>query len=282
MDDVGTSSSRRDELLVGWLLGLGIAGALGAAVVYALGGQTQLEGICFAVAFGGLGGGLVVWAHRLLGDETVDEPWQYDPGRRTDEAELTAALHDEIDHDQVLERRPVLRRMLLGGFAALGVAAIFPIRSLGPSPGNSLRVTAWRRGRRLVDADGRPVRADQVPVGGLVTVYPEHHLDAADAVAVVVRVAAGDGEPATDAEGIRVFSKICTHAGCPVGLYVDSRRTLLCPCHQSEFDVTRGAAPTTGPADRALPRLPVRVGGDGVLVAEGDFDQPSGPGWWTL
>lgn len=297
MDERDAARTGGDEWLVGFLFIIGIAGALAAAVVYALDGQTQLEGISFAVAFAGLGGGLVVWAHRLLGDEEVEQPWDFAPEHRTHEAELTAELHEELDHGEVLDRRPFLRRLLLGGFAALGVAAVFPIRSLGPEPGNALRVTPWRRGRRLVDADGRPIRADAIPVGGLVTVYPAGHLDAADAVAVAVRVGAretaGSAAPATGAvdatasadartAGVYVYSKVCTHAGCPVGLYVDSRRTLLCPCHQSEFDVTDRGKPLTGPADRALPRLPIRVDADGTLVADGDFDAPSGPGWWTL
>ena len=292
-DDANDPRMRRSERLVAGLFGVGIVGALGAAAVYAFGGQTQLEGICFATAFGGLGAGLVVWAHRLLPDEEVEEPWEFAPEHRQDEAVRAAELHEAVDHDEVLDRRPMLRRMLLGGAVALGLAAIFPIRSLGPNPGDALRTTRWRRGRRLVDTDGRPIRAEELPVGGLVTAFPEHHRTDADSVAVVVRVGdrAQSGGAASSVDtggqddpmaGVYVYSKVCTHAGCPVGLYVDSRRSLLCPCHQSEFDVVDNARPTTGPADRPLPRLAVSVDEDGVLVADGDFSDPSGPGWWTL
>lgn len=275
------SDAKRAERQVTALLVVGALGALATAAVYAFGGQPQLEGVFLAVAFAGLGAGLVVWAHRLLRDVEVEEHWEYATDLDDDNEELTE-FHDDLDRDDVLERRPLLRRTLLGTLATIGIAAIFPIRSLGPSPGNALRVTPWAKGRRLVDGDGKPIRRDEVPVGGLVTVFPEGRTDAADSVAVLIRVAVdADDQPPGATEGLYVYSKICTHAGCPVGLYVDDRRTLLCPCHQSEFDVVDGAAPISGPAARSLPRLPIEVDQAGVVVATGDFDQPVGPAWWS-
>jgi ubiquinol-cytochrome c reductase iron-sulfur subunit len=82
-------------------------------------------------------------------------------------------------------------------------------------------------------------------------------------------------------DGIIAFSKVCTHAGCPVGLYEASSRQLLCPCHQSAFDVLAGARPVSGPAAWPLPQLPLTVDDDGVLRATGDFSEPVGPGWWS-
>ena len=41
-------------------------------------------------------------------------------------------------------------------------------------------------------------------------------------------------------DGVVAYSKICTHVGCAVGLYEQQTHHLLCPCHQSTFDVTRG------------------------------------------
>ena len=77
------------------------------------------------------------------------------------------------------------------------------------------------------------------------------------------------------------YSKICTHAGCPVGLFVAQTHQLQCPCHQSAFDVLDGAKVMFGPAPRALPQLELYVDGDGVLRARRDFTQPVGPGWWS-
>jgi ubiquinol-cytochrome c reductase iron-sulfur subunit len=76
------------------------------------------------------------------------------------------------------------------------------------------------------------------------------------------------------------YSKICTHAGCPVGLYRAESQSLICPCHQSQFDVSDGAKPFFGPAARPLPQLLLSVDDENVLVAQGDFTAPVGPAFW--
>ena len=65
-----------------------------------------------------------------------------------------------------------------------------------------------------------------------------------------------------------------------MGLYRATTRSLLCPCHQSQFDVLDGAKPFFGPAARPLPQLPLGVDDQGVLVAQGDFYEPVGPAFW--
>jgi ubiquinol-cytochrome c reductase iron-sulfur subunit len=82
--------------------------------------------------------------------------------------------------------------------------------------------------------------------------------------------------------GYVAYSKICTHAGCPVGLYRAEEHALICPCHQSTFDVLNGGAPTYGPAARALPQLPISLMPDGTFVALGDFPEPVGPSFWNV
>ncbi len=142
-------------------------------------------------------------------------------------------------------------------------------------------MTAWRRGR--ASSTPRVVPSTAARAGRRSRhVFPEGVADAADAVAVLIRVPDSALE-AADADvratgGLLAYSKLCTHAGCPVGLYVDDRRTLLCPCHQSEFDVLDGGRPLSGPAACPLPRLPLSIHADGALVAHGDFDAPVGPG----
>ena len=37
------------------------------------------------------------------------------------------------------------------------------------------------------------------------------------------------------------YSKICTHAGCPISLYEQQTHNLLCPCHQSTFKMDEDA-----------------------------------------
>ena len=242
--------------------------AVALAAVYWRGGQPQLEGLLLGVAFAGLGFGFVTWANRLLPQGPFTEPRP--PLGDSDDADI------DFDGDEIGRRKLLLRTL---GFAAgaLGVAALFPIRSLGPRPGRSLLQTGWRGGARMIGDDGRLVRAADVPLDGLVTVFPEGHAGSADGQAVLVRVA----EHLTDRpQGLVAFSKVCTHAGCPVGLYQAETHQLLCPCHQSAFDVLDGAKPVLGPAAWPLPQLPIEVDSEGYLRSTGDFDKPVGPGYW--
>ena len=69
--------------------------------------------------------------------------------------------------------------------------------------------------------------------------------------------------------GYVAYSKMCTHLGCPVGLYQEQTQQLVCPCHQSIFNVVAGAVPEFGPAPRPLPQLPITVDAAGYLRAQG-------------
>ena len=73
------------------------------------------------------------------------------------------------------------------------------------------------------------------------------------------------------------YSKICTHVGCPVGLYEQQTHHLLCPCHQSTFDVTQDCKVIFGPAKRPLPQLKITVDYEGYLVARRGFPRGRGP-----
>ena len=138
----------------------------------------------------------------------------------------------------------------------------------------------------MVTAYGSPVSADRLKVGGVLTVFPEGHTDEADSQTVLIRaserpVTTRPGRGTWSPQGYLAYSKVCTHAGCPVGLYEQSRQQLLCPCHQSTFDVLHGCRPVFGPATRSLPQLPLAVDEAGYLVAQRDFTEPIGPGFWN-
>ena len=262
--------------------GLSILAAVGLAVVYWRGGQPQLEGALLSVALGGIGVGIVVWAKHFMVDEEVTE----ERGRlaSTDEevAEFTAAFERG---EQVLTRRRLLVRMAGGAVAALGTALLFPIRSLGPRPGKDLKNTPYRKGVRLVTQENEPVKASDVALGGILTAFPEDHTDAADSSTLLIRLPSGANRPRPGRDEwapneIVAYSKLCTHTGCPVGLYQNELQLLLCPCHQSTFDVRDGARPVFGPAARSLPQLPLAVDDDGFLIAQDDFSDPVGPGFW--
>jgi ubiquinol-cytochrome c reductase iron-sulfur subunit len=226
---------------------------LALAVVYALGGQPQAEGALLGAGLIALGLGLVLWAHWLMPRGPFEQRRHELAGS---EGEL-AALEETLEHPAGMSRRKLLVGGLAGAVGALCVALVFPIRSLGPNPGSSLLRTPWRRGRRAITGDGRPVRAADVPLDGLVTVFPDGHPDSADGQVVLMRVRAerlhlSPERAGWAPDGLIAYSKVCTHAGCPVGLFDPRRGQLLCPCHQS-----------------------------GYVVAQSDFHEPIGPSFWN-
>jgi ubiquinol-cytochrome c reductase iron-sulfur subunit len=257
--------------------------SLGLAVVYVAGGQPQLEGTLLGVALGGLAIGLILWAKDMMpGGHYVQERERW-LGEKEERAAAAAAFEGG---EQRIARRAYLGRMLAAALGALGVAALFPIRSLGSRPGRDLYVTEWSEGARLVTLDREPLRPEDLEVGGVLTVFPEGFTEPADSQTLLIRLDEAELEPLPGREdwsplGFIAYSKVCTHAGCPVGLYQPGSHELYCPCHQSVFDVLDGARPTEGPATRPLPQLPLGLDAQGYLIARGDYPEPIGPGFWS-
>lgn len=274
--------------------------AMVAFVVAALGGATaaisdligvdtfpSLSGIGLAVALFATGFGLVAWAkHVGFDDRAVEER---EPLAMTDvERDALRAQLDESEEE--LGRRGILTGLFAFALGMLGVALIGPIGSLDSQASGDRKRTRWRPGVRLATSDGAPVRADIERFDQLITVFPADALTADDSQVVLVRVRPDLLNERTVAggavDGWVAYSKICTHAGCSVGLFgVDSRppielRELVCPCHQSVFDPLDAARPVGGPATRPLPQLPLGIDDEGMLVALSDFDQPVGPIAW--
>jgi ubiquinol-cytochrome c reductase iron-sulfur subunit len=255
--------------------------SIGLAVVYALGGQVQLEGVLLGAALGGLGVGLIIWGKELMPQGPFTQQRATSLG---DEAELEAAEDSLEEAQEHMERRGFLAKMLAVAVGALGLAALFPIRSLGARPGRELYETEWREGVRLVTLDRAPVRTEDLDIGGVITVFPEEFTEAADSQTLLIRIDPEDYDPLPGREdwapeGFIAFSKVCTHAGCPVGLYQPTSHELFCPCHQSVFAVLEAAVPTAGPATRPLPQLPLAIE-NGYIVAQSDYLEPVGPGFW--
>ncbi|MFR9778589.1 ubiquinol-cytochrome c reductase iron-sulfur subunit [Micromonospora sp. MS34] len=260
------------------------AGAIGFAVAYGLDAGPRWEGVGLAVAFAGLAVGLAQWGRHLVPvGGYVEEHEGFPPP--PDEQARTAAVLTAPDS-------PVRRRGLLAALglalAALGVAVLFPLRSLLPwdraRADRARKDTPWGPGVRLVTADGRPVRPADVPADTVLGVFPEGQLDAGDGPAFAVRLDPGrlTRPPAGGhLDGLVVWSSLCTHAGCPVRLYLKGTGRMLCPCHQSSFDLLADARPVAGPAARPLPGLPIEVDPEGYLRATGDFTAPPGAGFWS-
>jgi ubiquinol-cytochrome c reductase iron-sulfur subunit len=167
------------------------------------------------------------------------------------------------------------------------------LRDLGPLPGKVLEQTNWQAGRRLItDPGGIALKASDLQVGSVAHVLPEYPdgkvaslVDLNKDAVLVIRVRPEILDLPADRqdwvhEGIIAFSKICSHMGCAVGLYEQTTHHLLCPCHQSTFDVTRAAKVIFGPAARPLPQLAITVDSEGYLIAKDGFTEPVGPSYW--
>jgi quinol---cytochrome c reductase iron-sulfur subunit len=285
MSDPSGNASKRGIRLIAASFSLSALASIALTIVYGLGGHPQAEGTLLGVALGGLAVGLVAWAKHLMPQGPYVQERALTPGSVETGAEPDLERDFEAGAARI-ERRSFLGKLLAAAATALGAAALFPIRSLGTGPGSALRHTHWATGTRAVTHDGALVRPQQVVVDGVLTVFPEGHTDAADSQTLLIRLATGEYRPLPGREDwapddLVAFSKVCTHAGCPVGLYQADSKELFCPCHQSVFDVLAAAEPTDGPATRRLPQLPLAVDDEGYLVAQSDFTEPIGPGFWS-
>jgi ubiquinol-cytochrome c reductase iron-sulfur subunit len=263
---------------------IGLAGSAGFVLAYVLQASTQVLGIMVFVMMGGIGVGMVSWAKRYM---TPIRPDVEPRGRiSSTEEEIVQFAADFNVGEYELVRRSLLTKLMLGAMGAMGLAAVVPFASLGPKPDRSFTRTRWKQGIRLVDADGDLVRAADVNTDAVLTVFPEG--DAGDELAQALliglqpgRLVPVPGREDWTPQNLGCFSKICTHVGCPVGLYEAKAGELLCPCHQSTFAVYRAAEPVFGPAATPLPQLPLGIDGQGYVVAEGDFSSPPGPAFWN-
>jgi ubiquinol-cytochrome c reductase iron-sulfur subunit len=282
-------ASPRAELAVVVLLVLAALAGVGFVVAFVLGANTQLIGLSLGLALAFLAAACVVAADAVFPRETAVE-------------ERPRLVHEEDEREVARELRAttegVSRRRLIAaaaGVAGVGLAGAIalPVTALGPSVDDRLDGAPWRRGRRLVDHEGRPMTAADIEDGSFATAFPE----GADqremgSPVVVIRVPQEGlrlppGRESWAPGGIMAFSKICTHAGCAIALFrwplyepTSKPPALVCPCHYSTFDVEHGGEVVFGPAVRALPQLPLAIDGAGNLVANGGFSGSVGPSWW--
>jgi ubiquinol-cytochrome c reductase iron-sulfur subunit len=278
----------RAELAVIVLLLLAAAAAIAFVVFYAVGFSTQVLGLAFAGALGLISAALIVAARRLVvAEQLMEEYPEPHPGEQESVAQIVRESGSRLTRKRLL----TLAAGAAGG--SLGAALVAPAVSLGPVfDTSSLYETPWQRGRRLVDEDGRPLRADEIEREVFYSAFPEGaSKDEIGSPLVVVRLEpsalrlpAGREDWAPD--GILAYSKICTHAGCAVSLYRTPKfpptqpgPALVCPCHYSTFDPAGGATVQFGPAGRPLPQLPLMIDSVGALRAAGNYSGPVGPGW---
>jgi ubiquinol-cytochrome c reductase iron-sulfur subunit len=270
----------------GWPAAIGllatVVGSVGFVVAFVTNASNAWLGGSLAVALLGLGAALAYWGRDLAGDEVISGPYPVPH----DDAPGAAALGGDLEQSAgVITRRRFLAKFLVFGVGVFALSQAVILGALGPWPGRSLFVTAWRPGSRLVTLDGEPVTRDVLAAGGTLVAFPEGHTDAADSQIALFHFFGGEFKPQPgretwSPEGFVAYSRLCTHVGCAVAQYMDEVQMLACPCHQSTFDLLDGARPVSGPAGRPLPQLPLAIDPEGYLVAQSDFTEPVGPGFW--
>ena len=249
-------------------------------------------GLGMAISLFFIGMGAIHWAKTLMPDQEVIAHRHEFRSPDSDRKEFVDAVKEGAQASG-LGRRSLIKRSL---GAALGLSALSPIlllRDLGPLPGNDLKEASWKAGTYLVtDPGDRRIKASDLEVGAVAQVLPEtsdpeHRKlnDIAKDALLLIRLRPEEFNLDAERlswthEGIIAFSKICSHMGCAVALYEQQTKHLLCPCHQSTFDVTRAAKVIFGPAARPLPQLNITVDEEGYLIARTPFTEPVGPSFW--
>ena len=284
----------RAELVVALLLLAAAACAVMFIVVYVVefGNRTQWMGLCLGGSLLLIGAALIYAGETFVPTEQLEEP--YPPIEHPEEQEDL----NQIGRESVagFTRKRLLAGAAGAAGAALGAALIAPAASFGPFlDTKSFYYSPWRRDRRLVDEDGKPYKADDIEFETFYTAFPQDaYRDELAAPLVVVRIDPSELDLPPEREdwapdGIVAYSKICTHAGCAIGLYrypkfpqAEPRPALVCPCHYSTFNPAQGGTRMFGPAGRNLPQLPLKVDSEGVLRAAGNFSAPVGPSFWGV
>lgn len=247
-------------------------------------------GLAASLLFIGLGA--VHWAKTLMTDQEVVAERHEFRSDDADRADFIATVKEQ-GAASGLGRRSLIKRSLGLSLGLIGLSPLLLLRDLGPLPKNSLGQTSWKTGTRLViDPSNRPIKPSDIEVGAAVHVLPElqpgeeRTLEniGKDAV-LLIRVRPEEFKLSPERlswtyEGLIAFSKICTHMGCAVALYEQQTKHLLCPCHQSTFDVPRAAKVIFGPAARPLPQLAITLDSQGYLVAQKPFTEAVGPSFW--
>jgi ubiquinol-cytochrome c reductase iron-sulfur subunit len=305
VSELDPAKERQNERRVAWFFWVSIIGSVFAIFAYiafpiteADPGSVRLNnlllGLGIALALLGIGFGAVHWSKSLMEGHDLVE--MRHPTRGSEETRARAAeIFTLGNKESGFTRRKLIRNSLIGALVVSPLPAVVLFRDLAPAedPVALLQHTMWEKGTRLTrDPDGTPIKASDVTLGSAFHVIPEG-LDESEnkleekakAAVLLMRLKPTDlnvspGREDWNYDGIVAYSKICTHVGCPVALYEQQTHHLLCPCHQSQFDIRNEAEVIFGPAKRPLPQLPITVDAEGYLVAQSDFHEPVGPSFW--
>ncbi|MFI1352264.1 Rieske 2Fe-2S domain-containing protein [Streptomyces sp. NPDC020898] len=307
VQDIDEQAAKRSERAVAFMFTLSMLATVAfivsyvaiphdrAVYVFPLGHLNALNfalGMSLGVALFAIGAGAVHWARTLMSDEEMIAERHEIAAPPEVKAQVLADFKQGAK-ESALGRRKLIRNTMFGALALFPLSGVMLLRDLGPLPGTSLRHTMWRKGLLLVNMNtNEPLRPSDVVVGSLTFAKPEgleeadheFQTEIAKAALMIVRIQPDNIKDKRELEwsheGIVAYSKICTHVGCPISLYEQQTHHVLCPCHQSTFDLSDGARVIFGPAGHALPQLRIGVNDEGYLEALGDFSEPVGPAFW--
>jgi ubiquinol-cytochrome c reductase iron-sulfur subunit len=267
---------------------------IAVSLIGVTGAQNLVLGVSFGFAILLIGIGAIHWAKKLMSDvEIVQERKEIKPADDVQQ-EALAAFRVGTEESGIGQRK-LIRRSLLGALALFPLPFVVMLRDLGPAPKGELRKTAWEEDLHIVtDITYQKIRPEDIPVGNLVSAMPENIMEIQEeeqnlnergkSAILLVRMRPEEIKsqqgPDWDYQGIVAYSKICTHVGCPIALYEQRTHHLLCPCHQSTFDLSDSGQPIFGPAARRLPQLAITVDEEGYLIARQGFQEPVGPSFW--
>ncbi len=270
---------------------------------------TPIIGVLFGLTIFAIGAGTIAYAKDLLPHETAVQERHIGGSAQVDRLTTGAILADSAARSHI-GRRSLIKRAAALGVGVFGIGlGVFALGGLVRNPwkGGSraaLWVTPW------ASYNGEPVflrydseqlnlaRPEDLAAGSIATVFPykrswseqqaHEALRASDSPVMLIRLHPEQAAQVIQRKGqvnfhygdYYAYSKICTHLGCPASLYEAQDARLLCPCHQSQFNMLEYAKPIFGPATRALPQLHIDVNDEGYFYAKGDFIEPIGPAFW--
>ncbi|MEV7285689.1 Rieske 2Fe-2S domain-containing protein [Streptomyces sp. NPDC093252] len=307
VQDIDERAAKRSERTVAFLFTLSMLATAGfiasyvaipkekSIFVFPIGHINALN-FALGLTLGGalflIGAGAVHWARTLMSDHEIADERHPIAAEPEVKAKVLADFRQGAE-ESALGRRKLIRTTMFGALALFPLSGVVLLRDLGPLPEDKLRHTLWKAGKLLVNMNtNEPLRPSDVAVGSLTFCKPEgleehdhgFQNEIAKAALMIVRIQPDDIKDARELEwshdGIVAYSKICTHVGCPISLYEQQTHHVLCPCHQSTFDLSDGARVIFGPAGHALPQLRIGVNDEGYLEALGDFEEPVGPAFW--
>lgn len=246
-----------------------------------------------------IGVGAVHWAKTLMSDVEMSEE-RHELVSSDEDREAIAEQFQAGVEESAIKRRTLLGAALGGAIGTIVLPPIVLLADMGPWPTAAMRAetietTLWAEGVYIVtDVTYRRIKAAEMPLNEMVNAQPENltelhgvEFQQARAKSSVIlvrmdpnRIKVPESRKDWNVGGIQCYSKICTHVGCPVNLFERQTGHLLCPCHQSTFDLGNSGVVIFGPAGRSLPQLPIMTDKDGYLIARSGFTVPVGPSYF--